>query len=603
MKEKCNRVHLFFLAIPALVFLNGCATFSAPKGYIPDGKVVFLREKLEFGPVKYDPITVDPYVFAPYAGALQIERPDFLSTPGLESVLKGDFAADSRLYLEVKGHLLYVAGLQAFKDMRARLDAEAIRALPPLPADRGDKVKDYSNGAQYVYPGSQGALITVLNDGEYFIDFADKGAFKYFRDGSYTRLDPEGKEIFSLNKADSSVIDQDGDAVFTVKGDFKRMRAPQGIVEYSASPEPQYHFSFPDARSNTTYTFFVAREKEFLEYSVSAPSGLRFDYLPENDTILVTSGTRAIAIDSRYEKQLSVFDTARNKATDLLSVYLPEGIAMENLVGPGLSFADINPAWPEKYLSKSIGPFRVLYTAKDESLLSKLDPKRLASIDESDRRLSGFDVSGARTILIPPDLTSYCKLQASKPRSTLNWYPSGFETRDHIVMWPISVPRYSSPAGQDYFFGQEFYEIIAHEYLHLMVGENAGLLSPVPAWLNEGFAVYIESQFSTECRAYWDLTFKVSRDQGRLIDWDQATIHGTGDFEVTKARIHYAQSYALVSSLVGKFGAAKVAEYVKSFRVPPEEAAKVDLKADYRVKFRKVFGIPFQEALELLRSP
>jgi hypothetical protein len=67
------------------------------------------------------------------------------------------------------------------------------------------------------------------------------------------------------------------------------------------------------------------------------------------------------------------------------------------------------------------------------------------------------------------------------------------------------------------------------------------------------------------------LTFKVSRDHGRIPDWDQATIHGAGDFEVTKARIHYAQSYALVSALIGKFGAVKV--------------------ADYRAKFWKVFGI------------
>jgi hypothetical protein len=206
-----------------------------------------------------------------------------------------------------------------------------------------------------------------------------------------------------------------------------------------------------------------------------------------------------------------------------------------------------------------------------------------------------------RTIVIPPDLTSYCRLHASEPRSVLNWYPSGFETRDYIVMWPISVPRYDSPAGQDYFFEQEFYEIIAHEYLHLMIGENAGLLSPVPVWLNEGFAVYVESQISPETKAYWDLTFAVSRDQHRLLDWDHVTIHGTGDFEIAQARVHYAQSYALVSALVAKFGAAKVGEYVKAFRVKPEEAGKVDLKAVYRDKFKSVFGIGFEQALELLR--
>jgi hypothetical protein len=586
-----------------VVFLFGCASFSTPKNYIPDDKVVFLREKLEFGPIKYDPLTVDPYNFAPDAGALQIEKPAFLQIPGLENILKADFAADSRLYREIKGHLLYVASLQAFKDMGARLDTEVIRAVPPLPPDHGDKVKDYSNGAQYAYPGSPDALITILNSGEYFIDFSDKSAFKYFPDGSYTRLDASGKEVSSLNKQDSSIVMRDNDATFTVKGDFKRMSLPQCIVEYSANPEPQYHFSFPDDQEKKIYTFFVNPAKEFFEYSVSSSSGIRFDYLLENDTVLITSGSRAIVIDSRFEKQLSTYDTKLNKATNVHSIYLPEGIAMESLAGPDLSYADINPAWPEKYLFKSRGPFTVLYTAKDEGLLSKLDPKRLTLIDESDRRLSGFGVTRGRTILIPPDLASYCKLQARKPGSTLNWYPSGFETNDHIVMWPISVPRYNSPEGQDYFFNQEFYEILAHEYLHLMIGENAGLLSPVPVWLNEGFAVYIESQFSSECRAYWDATFEVSRDHGRLLDWDQVTIHGTGDFEVTKARIEYAQSYALVSALIERFGPVKVAEYVKSFRVSPEESMKVDLINEYRVKFQKIFGITFQQALDLLKRP
>jgi len=204
--------------------------------------------------------------------------------------------------------------------------------------------------------------------------------------------------------------------------------------------------------------------------------------------------------------------------------------------------------------------------------------------------------------VIPPDLLSYCRLQASKPGSVLNWYPSGFETKDYIVMWPISVPRYATPMGQDYFFAEEFYEIIAHEYVHLMVGENTGIWSPVPTWLNEGYAVYVESHYSPECKAYWDMTFAVAYNRHSLLDWDEATIHGTGYFPVAEARTQYAQSYALVSALIAKFGTSKLDEYVESFRVKPEDAGKVDLKADYRVKFKKVFGIDFEDALKLLQA-
>ncbi len=103
--------------------LSACATFMSPKGYIPDDKAVFLREKLEFGPVRYDPIRVDPYSFAPYAGAVHVQSPDFLRIADFDSLLKADFVSDSKLYREVEGHLAYIEGLPDLAKMRARLDS------------------------------------------------------------------------------------------------------------------------------------------------------------------------------------------------------------------------------------------------------------------------------------------------------------------------------------------------------------------------------------------------------------------------------------------------------------------------------------------------
>jgi len=217
--------------------------------------------------------------------------------------------------------------------------------------------------------------------------------------------------------------------------------------------------------------------------------------------------------------------------------------------------------------------------------------------------LTGLTALKRRTIVIPPDLDSYRKLHASKPGEVLNWYPSGFETKDIIIMWPISVPRYDAPAGQAYFFDQEFYEILVHEYVHVLVGENSGIATPVPVWLNEGLAVYVESFFSAEVKTYWDITFDVSRGLKHLLDWDLVTTTGTGELPVAKARVEYAQSYALVAALAQKFGAAKVAEYVRSFRVNPAEASKVDLKSVYKTKFKAVFGLGFDQALKLLDPP
>ena len=349
---------------------------------------------------------------------MHVQSPDFLRIADFDSLLKADFVSDSKLYREVEGHLAYIEGLPDLAKMRARLDAEAIVAPPPLPAERGNKTKDYSNGAQYAYPDAPGALITVLNDGEYFIDFPDKSAFKYFGDGSYSRLDADGKELFSYNKTNASVVLKDGDATFTADGNFRRMDSPLGRLEYATDPVPQYQYSPPGAQSWTTYTIFVTPEKATMECSITNAAGLRFDYLTENKNVLVTTGSRAVVLDSTFRKQQAFFDTKLNKPTSVLSVFLPEGLRLANLPGPGPSYVEMNPVWPENYKSATLGPFKILYTAKDEALLARLSAARLTEIEAGDRSMTGFGVTQNRTIIIPPDLTSYCRLHASKPAAS-----------------------------------------------------------------------------------------------------------------------------------------------------------------------------------------
>ena len=202
--------------------------------------------------------------------------------------------------------------------------------------------------------------------------------------------------------------------------------------------------------------------------------------------------------------------------------------------------------------------------------------------------------------MIPPDLAAYRKLHASEPGDLISWYPSGFETLDYITMWPISVPRHTASAGQDYFFDHEIYEILAHEYTHVLVGENAGLLGQAPVWLNEGLALYVECQLFPDAKKYWETTFAVSHDLRKLLPWDDVTVRSTGEYPIDLARVHYAQSYALVSRLIGAYGSAKVASYVKSFRVPSKDAGKADLVGTYKDSYKKVFGTDWDDGPALL---
>ena len=123
---------------------------------------------------------------------------------------------------------------------------------------------------------------------------------------------------------------------------------PLGRLEYATDPVPQYQYSPPGAQSWTTYTIFVTPEKATMECSITNAAGLRFDYLTENKNVLVTTGSRAVVLDSTFRKQQAFFDTKLNKPTSVLSVFLPEGLRLANLPGPGPSYVEMNPVWPEK---------------------------------------------------------------------------------------------------------------------------------------------------------------------------------------------------------------------------------------------------------------
>jgi hypothetical protein len=375
---------------------------------------------------------------------------------------------------------------------------------------------------------------------------------------------------------------------------WKSIETPQGFLRYSTTRAPQYHLEVP---GQPRCTLFVGVDGAVSDCMVESSSGIRFDWTVAGGTLSAKAGDRALAITSDMTKRLMA--TTENErewsTTSSLSIFFPEGIRITNLDGPGAASAVIVPAWPERYRRRTIGPFDFLYTAKDEPLLARVDATRLAAIDAECRALTGLAPAPRRVILLPPSLESFRRLHAREPGEVMTWYPSGFEARDYITMWPPSVPRYADPAGEGYFWGEEFYEIVAHEYVHVMVGEASGIFSRVPVWLNEGLAVYAECSLFPEAKQYWETTFAVSHALGRLLPWDDVTRYGTGAYPIDKARVHYAQSYAMVSALVARYGTGKIAEYVQSFREPFDEAGLSQVVSTYRGHFLDTFKASWTE--------
>jgi len=580
------------------LLLVSCVT--VPKDYVPDQKVVFLMQNTDFGPISYPALAADPYEFVPSTAPVDAVRPPFLQAAQFSTYLKADLKADSFLYRSAQAHFASIMALPVLQDLRTQLDQAVIQPPAPLSADHGDKIQDYTNGAEYQYPGAPNARISILNNGTSIITFEDHSLFQSDAEGNLLWKDAQGKQTQYFLPKSRAVQVQLGDTTFESTPVFRRLQGPRGTMEFTTQPQPQYRFTSIE-KGALPYVLFVDDQGGVLACSVTTAAGLRYDWFVEDRSLLITQGSQAVSVQEDFQKAHAAFDPATRKPGELLSLFLPQGVRLTNLNGKTPSWGELTPAWPEGYLLKSMGPFDVWYTAKDQALLAKLSLEKMVSIEAKDRALTGLATSARHAVVIPPDLAAYRKLHASKPGEVLHWYPSGFETLDYIILWPLSVPRYDQPAGQDYFYRQEIYEILAHEYVHALVGENAGIVHPVPVWLNEGLAVYTEGQLFPDAKKYWDVTFTVARDQGRFLPWNDVTVKGTGEFPVAQARVHYAQSYGLVSRLVAQFGAAKVGAYIRSFRALPVKDGTQALIPAYQANFQAVFGVPWTNALELLK--
>jgi len=578
--------------------LMACVT--VPKDYVPDQKVVFLMQNTDFGPISYPALAADPYVFLPSTAAVDAEHPAFLQVTAFNTYLKADLKADSFLYRSARAHFESILSLPLIAQLRIQLDQAQIQPPAALAPDHGDKVQDYTNGTQYQYPGSPNSLITILNSGTYIINFEDRSLFQADADGTLLWKDAQGNQTQYFNPKNRSVGIQLGDTLFESTPVSRRLRGPQGTMEFMKAPQPQYRFTAL-AKGALPYVLFLDDSGGILACSVATLSGLRYDWFPEDKSLLITQGSQAISLRDDFQKAHATFNADTRKPGELLSLFLPQGVRLTNLTGKTPSWGELTPAWPEGYVSKPMGPFDVWYTPKDQGLLANLKVDKLVGLEAKDRSLTGLGTSARHAVVIPPDLAAYRKLHASKPGEVLHWYPSGFETLDYIILWPFSVPRYDQPAGQDYFYNQEIYEILAHEYVHALVGENSGIVHPVPVWLNEGLAVYTECQLFPDAKKYWETTLTVARDQGRFLPWDDVTVKGTGEYPVAQARTHYAQSYGLVKALMGHFGAAKVDAYIQSFRAIPGDEGNKALIPGYQTNFLAVFGVSWTKALDLMK--
>lgn len=588
--RRSARLRALLGVLAVAFFATACASLTnVPEGFVPDEQVVYLKQRVEYGPIAYAPQETQPYDWTVEV-SVDPADPSFLRRRTVfADLLTADLAADAQLFEEVKQHLGYVAASDGYLEALMLLDEHVFVEPERRSPVRGAQTQVFRNGVEYEYPPLAGAQILVFDNGNYRITLADGGTY-YDNGDHYFENDARGNERYAVfPDADQFRVTENRNT-FIASGDDSVVEGPWGRLQTSPEPEPQHRYE--PAGVAGAYTFFTDGS-DIRQYSMHLPGGIRFDYLTEDDSVMATTGDEAVVIRSNYQKSHNRFDRATRSATDILAYYFPEGIRIVG-VDQALTFSEIQPAWPENYLEQTIGEFRFFYTEADSELLSRIDPATMAEITAFLNRSLGVEWVSERAVILPPDLESYRKLHAGDEPETLAWYPSGFQTKDKIVMWPPSVPRYSTEQGQEYFWTTEFPEILLHELVHVVVGQITGVFSPVPVWLNEGLAVYVESEYSPQTRQYWETTYLGLEALGELHSWDDVTVSSTSEYPVAAARAHYAQSYAMVRYLVETYGMSTLIDYVRTFRTALE-VEPVDLATRYRENFHEIYGIEWSE--------
>ena len=581
------------LIILILAIFSSCLTLNVklPDDYIPNDEVVFLKQQVQFEPITYPIKKASPFTWIdkPTVDPLNLA---LLEIKSFSQLKEPSPARDAQIYEEIKFLLENFNDNLLFKQLLKESEIASKIRPKPLLIEYGEKLEEFSNATSYVYPLTEGAIIYKYNSGNIQILFPDGSNYNKKKDEYFLSDSDDNIKFYVKNDGEFTLNNEKQEYSKLLNGDF-HYQNKEGELSYLSSPYPQYSFTMDGVPGKRV--MFINDSKEMVSIALFLNKNFRIDFFASNKSVLASNGTQAINIRSDYTKTHSQLNSKTNEAEHVMSIYLPEGIRLRGLRKP-ISYSEINPRWPANYLKEQIGGFSILYTKKDKNLLNKLDKKKLIEIPITVYNSIGFKAATNRVIILPPDLNSYRKHFVSKKDQILNWYPSGFQTTDYIVMWPPSVPRYKNSNGQKYFWNQELYEILIHEYTHLAIGEISGLINPIPVWLNEGLAVYVESSINSEVKKYWETTFHASKLLNSLLNWEDVTLKTTSEFPVSNARTHYAQSYAMVKFLIENRGKSKVISYLKGFR-QPLGGKKVPLATLWKSQFHKVFGISWEENL------
>ncbi len=217
------------------------------------------------------------------------------------------------------------------------------------------------------------------------------------------------------------------------------------------------------------------------------------------------------------------------------------------------------PALEEQGLrdTRTIGPFHVTFHAMDESYLPELARFAPAVYD----RVSTF--MGITKLDVDVNLVSRpTDMPASAFTTIALYYP---RTREMSMLSPFFWPNGDGTEAQ---LDDEIRTTLTHEFTHHAEFVLAGL--NVPHWLNEGIAVYVSGEPTTE---YVRMVqqFQIAGELAPPEDLDTMLLDGA------TAPLAYAEGYSFVHFLTGRLGDSFIPELLVSLRQTDDLNASLNL--------------------------
>ena len=178
-----------------------CALFSRitiPEGYIPDDKVIYLQQRTDLDPIRYEPEPADPYVWK-IDPATNLAFPVYLSTPDFTSYLKPDPQLDARVMAELKILLPRAAGSEKYLKLKDILENHQFKQPEPRKVTTGEVVERFNNATKYKYTEPAGGTIIIFQNNSVQIQLPDGS--QYYQDPTlsfYGENDSQKREKYAV---------------------------------------------------------------------------------------------------------------------------------------------------------------------------------------------------------------------------------------------------------------------------------------------------------------------------------------------------------------------------------------------------------------------